>query len=144
MVNGYDYAPIIFARICKAGKCVGEKFAGRYYDAYNYGVLLYPDLQGADPNIVDHTSLLPAPLYDRITLDQGNTFSLSVDSKVIFTHSEANSSLIEQAIVAASQFISLRIGDFVAIELKDPEPLCTQGHLQATYCDNPTIDIHIK
>ena len=39
-ISAYDFVPVLFARICKAGKCIGGKFAGRYYDAVNYGILL--------------------------------------------------------------------------------------------------------
>ena len=40
-VSSYSYSPVLFARISKAGKCIGEKFVDRYYDAVNYGMLLY-------------------------------------------------------------------------------------------------------
>ena len=30
------WAPVVFARISKAGKCIGEKFASRYYDAMGF------------------------------------------------------------------------------------------------------------
>ena len=33
--------PVLFVRICRAGKCIGEKFAERYYDRLFPGVLLY-------------------------------------------------------------------------------------------------------
>ena len=35
------FTPVIFARISRAGKCIGRKFAGRYYDASNFGMLMY-------------------------------------------------------------------------------------------------------
>ena len=45
-VDGYLFSPVLFVRISKAGKCIGRKFAGRYYDAVNYGILLHAILSG--------------------------------------------------------------------------------------------------
>ena len=35
------WTPVAFAKISKAGKCIGKKFASRYYDACGYGILMY-------------------------------------------------------------------------------------------------------
>ena len=40
-VNEICWTPVIFARISKAGKCVSGKFVERYYDGFNFGVLMY-------------------------------------------------------------------------------------------------------
>ena len=38
------WTPVMFARISKAGKCVGAKFVSRYYDGFGIGALIYcPD-----------------------------------------------------------------------------------------------------
>ena len=69
-VNDIYWAPILFVRISKAGKCIGRKFASRYYDAFNFGVLLYgSDKDIAFSSCMDHTSLLPFPLYNPIVME---------------------------------------------------------------------------
>lgn len=35
--------PVLFVRICKAGKAIKERFAERYFDEGGYGVLLYAE-----------------------------------------------------------------------------------------------------
>ena len=89
-VTGYLWTPVLFARISKAGKCIGRKFADRYYDAVSYGILLYvkdllcPAEQNAPEAIslaaascTDHTSVLPFPMYNKVTLEDGtNIFSV--------------------------------------------------------------------
>ena len=87
-VNELHWAPIVFARICKAGKCIGGKFAPRYYDAFNFGALLYchtsesPDI--AFTSCADHTSLLPAPLYNPVVIEnEENIFEVKKNGEKI-------------------------------------------------------------
>ena len=127
-VNSFLYSPVLFARICKAGKCVGRKFAGRYYDSVGYGMLLYAGdmfdgspLSYASSSCLDHTSVLPFPMYNRITLEEkSNAFVLQKDGKEIFSFSDGNTDMIEDAISEATMSVSVRIGDMIAIELAGP------------------------
>ena len=133
--SGYLWTPVLFARISKAGKCIGRKFSGRYYDAVNYGILLYikdmlipgrpcagpgPGAHFAAASCADHTSVLPFPMYDKVTLEDGtNIFSVSKDGKEIYSTSEGSYEIIEDALSQASGLISLRIGDILAVELRE-------------------------
>jgi len=67
-VDRISFTPVVFARICKPGKSIGIKFAERYYDGINCGILLYPEdlIDGsaegfACASCIDHTSFLPFP-----------------------------------------------------------------------------------
>ena len=54
-VDEWKATPIVFARISKAGKCISQKFISRYYDGFNFGMLLY--IGGKDiafASCVDH------------------------------------------------------------------------------------------
>lgn len=102
-VSEMHWAPVIFVRISKAGKCINPKFVSRYYDSYNYGTLLYCRPENGDSLIscADHTSLLPSPSLKAEELnDDERTF-------------------VEDAICKASKLISVRIGDYVAVELDE-------------------------
>lgn len=148
------YSPVLFARVSKPGRSIGEKFASRYFDAYNYGVLLYSaDLlakgeQGyACASCLDHTSFLPFPLYNPVTLGQeGNEFELQKDGKQIFSCRAHSKSDIERAIAEVSKYCYLRIGDMVALELAAPSPLGARPEtmeIKGTYCGNETIDFKL-
>lgn len=155
-VNTLSYTPVLFARICKAGRSVGAEFADRYYDAYNYGVLLYADdlaprsSEGfASASCLDHTSFLPFPLYGKITLEhKENEFKLRRGGRVIFRHSDAQASMIEEAICEISKYVYLRSGDLIAIELagrkKIFRPKDKTVRISGSYCGNGTIDFEIK
>lgn len=159
-VNELYWTPVIFARISKAGKCIGAKFVSRYYDAIGFGALLYigKEEYDADPyfriaaaSCADHTSLLPFPLYDpSVAQISGNIFKVQQNGECIFqtdcgligTHTGKD--MIEKTICNASSLTSLRIGDFVAAELA-PTALLTERSsgttiLQAVFCENIQFD----
>ena len=130
-VNSFLYTPVLFARICKAGKCVGRKFAERYYESAGYGLLLYAgDLMDGSPlsiasaSCLDHTSVLPSAMSARTALGNAQEpFILYKDGKEIFRSGKTYTGMIESAISEASSFVSLRIGDMIAIELAEPAAL---------------------
>ncbi len=133
-VNGYLYTPVLFARICKAGKCIGVKFAERYYDSVSYGILLYDrglfdgsEMAYASASCLDHTSVLPFPMSDRHVLqEEGSMFILRKDGEEIYRTDEGSTGTVEKAISEASAGVSLRIGDIVAIELASPSLLASR------------------
>ena len=156
-VNELHWAPIVFARICKAGKCIGGKFAPRYYDAFNFGALLYchtsesPDI--AFTSCADHTSLLPAPLYNPVVMEnEENIFEVKKNGEKIFASRDISieaslKEVIEDAICKASRLTSLRIGDFIAVELAPVSLMAAscdgETSLKATYCENELFDIKL-
>ena len=158
-VNGYLWTPVLFARVCKAGKCIGKKFASRYYDAIGYGILLYVSdlLDGsregyACASCADHTSVLPFPMYDKVTIENGdNVFSVSKDGEEIYATSEGSTEMIEEALSDASRLVSMRIGDIVAIELAPAAPLavkdCTASEtvvgIGGAFCGNSLFKFNI-
>ncbi len=152
-VNEIHWAPILFVRISKAGKCIGGKFASRYYDAFGFGALMYiGDLMPclASASCADHTSLLPFPLYNPIVLEnEENIYDVRKNDESIFNISggSALKAEIETAICEASRLTSLRIGDFVAIELAQVSPLASRTDgttsFKATYCENDLYGIKL-
>lgn len=157
-VNRLSYTPVLFARISKPGRSVGRNFASRYYDGVNYGVLLYPQdmLDGSEEGLacascLDHTSFLPFPVYNNVTLGQNNVCELFCTKEgkeeTIFTHDAATAEMIEQAIAEATRFIYIRTGDVIAIELQERKELCTREDgkvsIRGTYCENFLLDYNI-
>ena len=149
-VNEIYWTPVVFARISKAGKCVSGKFVERYYDGFNFGVLMYCAIDGAISAFVDHTSILPHPLYNPVVLEGENVFEVIKNGeKAEFgavAMSEAKD-LLQAAICNASQLTSLRIGDFVAVELAPQQLLAsrTDGEtaLSGRFCENEIFNYMI-
>lgn len=153
------YTPVVFARISKAGKCIGRKFAARYYDGLNFGILLYPGeiLNAGRPeslgaaSILDHTSILPFPLFQPVVFaTSGNSFSLEKDGKMIYSTSVGTENfleMMEDAICVASEAVSQRIGDLMAVELAAPGILCGKDEkragISASFCGNSLFRLSI-
>lgn len=148
-VNEWHWTPILFARISKAGKCISPKFASRYYDGLNFGALLYiGGEQTAFASCADHTSTLPLPLFNPVVLEtEGNRFEVIKNGVAVFDYESGSLASIEEAICKASQLTSLRIGDFVAVELAEPGLLAekSEGSLEfkATFCENEIFNYRI-
>ena len=147
------WTPVLFARVSKAGKCISPKFASRYYDAFNFGALLYCHTGEASgiafTSCTDHTSLLPAPLYNPVVLENAdNIYLVERNGEEIFkTSTAALKEAIEEAICRASQLTTLRIGDFMAVELAPSGLLATDQDgtvsFKASYCENDLYDLKI-
>lgn len=151
-VNEIYWTPVVFARISKAGKCIGRKFASRYWDSGNFGVLLYCNASGtmnsAEISCIDHTSLLPMPLYNPMVLENENN-QVNIEVSGILTQTFRSNSgietinILEEAICKASELTSLRIGDFIAVELEDKRLLTRRedgnATIKAFYCENEII-----
>ena len=172
-VNEIYWTPVVFARVSKAGKCVGKKFVERYYDGVGCGMLLYcgkamvsngplptswapPPTRGwenaisdhmpshntphdttpcessagvrhlaagkALSEVVDRSSILPHPLFLPVVLEDEKEFIVN-DTSVILSGAK---DLLEEALCNASQLTSLRIGDFVAVELRNLQKLTSR------------------
>ena len=207
-VNEIYWTPVIFARISKAGKCVGKKFVERYYDGVGCGMLLYCGTSGLSVNsgdprllaqtppsrgwhvtsvhqpiqdtattpfesspevkvlseVVDKSSILPHPLFQPVVLEDEKEFVVNTSpvnqntSNVILSTSPVILStspvilsgakdLLEQAICNASQLTSLRIGDFVAVELRELQKLASKEDgtvaVKGEFCEKEIFSFNI-
>ena len=171
-VDRISYTPVLFARICKPGRSIGEEFSDRYYDAVGYGILLYPQdmLDGSEAGFAC-ASFLPLPLFDKDSLGEGkregggegekggekggegDAFRLRVKkeaktAKQVFSYSGGTTRMIERAIAEATRFVLLRAGDLLAIELGRRRPLCrrsdTDVAVAASYGGTLTMDFRIR
>ena len=154
-VDALTFSPVVFARILKPGRSIGRRFASRYYDAVNFGVLLYPENliddspeSFATASCLDHTSFLSAPMYNPVTLgEEGNSFILRRNGKVVFEYDAATRAMVEEALTEATRLVYIRTGDLIAIELDCRKALCSrdEGKTRVTgsWCSNPVLDFNI-
>ena len=152
-VEGLSFSPVLFARVSKPGRSVGERFASRYYDAVGCGVLLYPEemLDGSETGFarascLDHTSFLPAPMSDKAVLGGECAFRL-FSSDLLFETAVLSASMIENAIAEATKYVYLRIGDLVAVELDERRHLVSRSDgsvsVRGEFCGRTTNDFKI-
>lgn len=138
-----SWTPVVFARVCKAGKCVSAKFVERYYDGFGCGMLMYC----GESTCVDHSSILPMPMYNPVVLENAESFEIirNGDSRDIPLNGAK--ALLEEAICKASQLTSLRIGDYVAVELDSQKALAAREDGEVTvkgrFCEKDIFDFKI-
>ena len=125
-VKKASISPIMFLRICRAGKCIAEKFADRYYDRAGYGFLIYAEnlIDGSEDGFssascLDHTSFFPD-----LNLDRDLEGSPSADFEIRDGENSALCSVkgltydgMNSLIELASGRCLLRASDIVAEEL---------------------------
>lgn len=151
-VSSVSWTPVLFAHISRPGKGVEVRFAGRYFDAFGYGVLLYPENwisaseEGfACASCVDATSILPAPLHSLDALGSG-LFRLTADGQPLFECDGMPASVLEEAVAGASSYILMRTGDFLTVELQPRSTLLAgpgSVRLLGNFCGNETFDKNI-
>ena len=186
-VNEIHWTPVVFARICKAGKCVGKKFVERYYDGVGCGMLMYCGKAGLPENsgdprllaqtppsrgwhvtsvhqstpktastsfegsavvtllseVVDKSSILPHPLFLPVVMEDEKEFVVN-GTPIILSKAK---NLLEEAICNASQLTSLRIGDFVAVELRELKKLASKEdgtvEVKGEFCEKEIFSFNI-
>lgn len=156
-VDRLSFVPVLFARISKPGKSIGLRFASRYYDSLNYGILLYPEnlMNGGEEDYacascIDHTSFLSSPLFDKTSFSSGmNEFRLYKGEEEIYHTDTQGIESIETAISESSSRIYLRTGDLVAVELSGRLPLWNKGdndnpEIHGTFSGKDIIDFKIR
>ena len=123
-VNEIYCAPVAFARVCKAGKCVGAKFVERYYDGIGCGILLYGASEAGMISYIDKSSILPMPLYNPVVMEDEKVFEMTAGGETKSVVVSGIKEKLEKTICISSELITLRVGDYVAVELETPELMC--------------------
>ena len=142
-VNEILWTPVVFARVCKAGKCVSTKFVERYYDGFGCGMLMYCN----SSTCVDHSSILPMPMYNPVVFEGAQEFVVARNGEACHIALGEAKSLLEEAICKASQLTSLRIGDYVAVELDSQKSLAVRKEAEVAvkgiFCEKEIFDFKI-
>lgn len=130
-VSRLEWSPVLYTKVCKSGRSVGERFAGRYFDCFNFGTLLYPVelMDGSEESYacascLDHTSLLQLQFKDIKEAEKPyNKIVIDINNNVFSIEIEDITTKLKSAIVETTKYCWLRVGDLVAIELQGRKPL---------------------
>ncbi len=154
-VSRLSYTPVLFARICKPGRSISRKFASRYYDAVNYGILLYPEdyLDGSEEGYasaccLDHSSFLPSPFCQPAALgSKDSIFNIAKDGVELFSTESGSLSMIEEALEECTSRVYIRTGDILAIELQPRKQIYDRNEgnvlISGSFCGNKSTDFKI-
>lgn len=131
-VSRLEWSPVLYTKIIKSGRSVGEKFADRYFDSFNIGALLYPSdlIDGSEEgyacaSCLDHTSVLNLQFFDIKSPEKpDNKIVISNNNNVLYSDSVEFASIIAKSIVEITKYCWLRVGDLLAVELRRKTALC--------------------
>ena len=131
-VSRLEWSPVLYTKITKSGRSVGEKFADRYFDSFNIGALLYPSdlIDGSEEgyacaSCLDHTSILNLQFFDIKSPEKlDNKIVISNNNNVLYSDNIEFASIIKKSIVEITKYCWLRVGDLLAVELRRKTALC--------------------
>lgn len=156
-VESLTASPVMYIKTLRAGKAVANRFAERYIDSYGFGILLHPTLKSDIfpdseqrpfiENSLDYTSIIPLLSFPEKDLLNAatHTFVVTKDYKNPFeefqfpTHSQ-----ILEKISTISKYCSLRIGDFITVELAPSIEIEAQSRLIGSVDGEQIFNFKIK
>lgn len=134
-VNTVEWSPVLYTRIIKSGKSVSPRFAERYFDSFNVGLLLYPSdfIDGSEEgyacaSCLDHTSVINLQFFPlKSEENTHNKFVININNIVSCINIEDITSALNRAITEITKYCWLRVGDIAALELAPREFLCDRS-----------------
>ena len=138
--------PCLVLKVNRLGKNISEKFAGRYFSEVATGY----NIRTANDALLSSSQMLSSFAFDYSAV-VGEFVEASEMTDAVFTFQNRQLG-IEQLICSAAQalhhiseFVTLRMGDMVAIDfLAEPIPLDRELLLTAAYNDKQTLFCRIK
>ncbi len=146
--------PQLVVRLCKLGKYVSERFAGRYYEEIGVGIRFYADdferlllMRGLPAGVASSFSnsaaisnLLPvAECEDAV-------YEMRVNGEMVYRGGKAQQlASMEQLISLSSEFHTLKIGDFLyGGNMFRYGGLKVGDRLQIEFCGRLLMDFKVK
>lgn len=128
-VTAIEAVPVIYTRLVKAGKCIAQRFAHRYFDSFAFGFLINdctPGIPEAMRFSLDQTSVMGMD-FSAMDLLPSCRFTFEVNGEIRYSAGALPG--VEEfaaALAAVTARSMLRLGDIVAIELA-PATALKQG-----------------
>lgn len=145
---GVSFAVCYAIKINRLGRHIEPRFAHRYYSETNVGVCLYghpaqtgeatysfPWLPGT---VLDYSLSMPRTFMEK---GQPECITLALDNSPERVFQLPNAQRLEEALAYVSQFVYLKMGDMVLLELHKPIPISPGNHL---VINHGLLDFYIK
>lgn len=156
-VEKVSATPVMYVKTLRAGKAVAHRFAERYIDSYGFGLLLHPTLKkgyfenGSErpfiENSLDYTSIIPLLSFPEMEIRGASTHKFEVTANYKSAFGELHYPTYDEImgkISNISKYCSLRIGDFITIEMAPPISIEPVTRLIGTVDDQQIFNFVIK
>ena len=122
-VTALEVVPVVYTRLTKAGKCVAERFARRYFDSFAFGCLINDRTDSTADAMrfsMDQTSVMGMDFHPIEELPACKMV-FEINGEALYTgEPPVDESLFATAIAAITSRSMLRLGDIVALEVTPP------------------------
>lgn len=137
--------PVVVLRLSRLGKNVERKFASRYYDAMAAGVLMRPTADEGVPAELASAADSAMALGTWMPLQPERPLTLSVESPATTLTLTRQEVAADDAIVALSRFMTLRMGDLLVPVLPDIKFTAQRDSvLKISLNSIPSLEVKIK
>lgn len=129
-------------RICRLGKNIGERFAGRYFDAVAPALHIFPSDSTMDSGLLSalDSSIVIGEWHNSDILEAPRV----IEFEEIHTSLPPSRDLAEQVISHVSQYSTLKMGDIILLpEPLPPLPLRENTRFQISLNFTPSLDLKI-
>ena len=135
------------ARICRLGKHIAPRFAHRYWNAATVMLVTSSEKESGDmarcfDGAIAMGDWMEVAADSRCELNV--TLSSDTEKWLLPPHSATIASLIDEAIVTASRFMTIKMGDIIAVKLGGAHPIEIGDVLYGRINDEMLISIKIK
>lgn len=146
--------PQFVLRVSRMGKCVGARFAGRYYEEVALGLRFRADdlaaaclADGLSPDMASafDGSAAISPLRPRSGSVENWVYTLSVNGSDVLSRRVGDLPFSpEQHLVGASAYCMLKVGDYIYCGDPSRFPVHPGDRLQMSLNGDPLLDFEVK
>jgi hypothetical protein len=129
-ILNFSVVPLAYLKIERAGKSIGQKFAGRHYSCLGYGI----HICGENPVSLNSHGTGLSEQYKSVmynSLDNSTFLSKCTGRGQFDFNKYANglsSNDFDEMVERASQYLSLRTGDIISVEMPEIKHIDTRTH----------------
>ncbi|MDR2449283.1 MAG: 2-hydroxyhepta-2,4-diene-1,7-dioate isomerase [Prevotellaceae bacterium] len=143
----------VVIRVCRLGRSIGSRFAARYYDAVGAGVtftaadLLARDVAGGKPwgraVSFDYSA---AVSREFVGMDKWreSRYDMRACSEGEIPLALENIQAVDKIIGYVSNFMTLKIGDYIFIPAASPFQVTAGHHIETFFMDKKMLEVAIK
>jgi 2-keto-4-pentenoate hydratase/2-oxohepta-3-ene-1,7-dioic acid hydratase in catechol pathway len=143
----------VVIRVCRLGRSINKRFAARYYDAVGAGVtftaadLLAHDMAGeklcSRAVSFDYSAAVSREFIGMAQWQESRCNMRAYDEGEIPLEFE-NIQFVDKIIEYVSNFMTLKIGDYIFIPASPPFQVHAGHHIETFFMDKKMLDVAIK
>jgi len=146
-VTDISVALSVVVKISRSSKCTLREYAGRYYNEWGFGLILYPENLLVEKAIsMDNTAYVTEKLLPIDKINNIGQLNFLLDNTLVFDNTIGDNfqTEINKSIEDISKYSSLKSGDLIYIEATERIPASIGNRLKVSYSGQTYLDFCIR